>query len=174
MDKGDVMVMPQVIFFYFLVYSFLGWLIEGLFNLVTRGCFSKANFLSLPFKPMYGIAAILLIRLQILLPTWLFLICCLVVPTVVEYLSAFLLLHTFNLRYWNYGDRSYQLSGFICLRFSIYWFFLSLVLIYLIQPMVVMIYHQMQVLWFYFFPIFLLLFLTDFFLTIKTKHLATH
>ena len=52
------------IFFYFIMYSFLGWMIEGFFNLSTKGHFIKPNFLLLPVKPMYGIAATLLILIK--------------------------------------------------------------------------------------------------------------
>ena len=83
----------QSIFFYFILYSFLGWIIEGLFSLFTKGYFLKANFLRLPLKPMYGIAAILLIILKELVPSWIFLIILFTLPTVVEYVSAYLFIY---------------------------------------------------------------------------------
>ena len=36
----------------FLIYSFLGWILEGLFNRIKTGSFSKPNFLHGPVKPM--------------------------------------------------------------------------------------------------------------------------
>ena len=39
-------------------------MIEGFFNLSTKGHFIKPNFLLLPLKPMYGIAATLLILIK--------------------------------------------------------------------------------------------------------------
>lgn len=44
----------------FLVYSFLGWLLEGWYNRLVTGHFQKPNFLHGPFKPMYGIGGLLL------------------------------------------------------------------------------------------------------------------
>ena len=114
------MTLLRVIFFYFLVYSFFGWIIEGIFNLYTKGRFIKPNFLYLPLKPMYGIASVLLVQLSNLLPFWLLIPCCFIIPTAVEYLTALWLLNTFNLRYWDYSQNAYQISGFICLKFCIY------------------------------------------------------
>lgn len=159
----------RMIFFYFFIYSFLGWNIEGLFNLSTQGRFIKPNFLSLPFKPMYGIAAVLLLLLKDLVPFWLFLMCCFIVPSFVEYLTAYLLFHSFNLKYWDYSTAPYNLSGYICLRFSIYWMLLSLILVYWVHPFIISLYTHMTWFWFYFFPIMLLLLITDFCLTIRKK-----
>ena len=159
----------RTIFFYFIIYSFLGWIIEGLFSLFTKGHFLKANFLILPLKPMYGVAATLLIILKNLVPLWIFLIITFILPSVVEYISAYLLLHLFHLRYWDYSHCSYQLSGYICLKFSIYWFFLSLLLIYGLQPFIIALYHSLNWFWGYFFPISLLIFLIDFCLSVYNK-----
>lgn len=167
------MFLLHLLFFYFLLYSFIGWLIEGLFNLCTRGSFSKPNFLYLPLKPMYGITAVLLIRLHQQLSFIPFMICCFIIPIIVEYLTAYLLLHCFNLRYWDYSTEPYQLSGFICLRFFIYWGFLSLLLIYCFQPLIYPFYLSLYPLWFYFFPIFLLIFTIDFLTTLNARQKKT-
>lgn len=159
----------RMVFFYFLFYSFLGWIIEGLFNLCTRGTFIKPNFLNLPIKPMYGIASVLLIGLWQQLPFYLFVPCCFIVPAFVEYLSGFLLWHTFHLRYWDYHTQVYQLSGYVCLRFCIYWSILSFILIYFVQPYIANLYTKLSPLGFYFFPILLLIFLTDLLFTVRKR-----
>lgn len=51
----------QIVCWRLLFYSFGGWLLEGLYHLLMTGSFWKANFLLGPFKPMYGIAAVLLL-----------------------------------------------------------------------------------------------------------------
>lgn len=157
------------IFFYFIMYSFLGWMIEGFFNLSTKGHFIKPNFLLLPLKPMYGIAATLLILIKDIIPFELFLIAAFIIPSLVEYLSAYLLAHVFHLKYWDYSHCNYQLSGYICLRFSIYWLILSLVLTYGLQPFIALLYQNISWLWYYFFPVSLFIFLIDFSLTIRLK-----
>lgn len=159
----------RTVFFYFLFYSFLGWIIEGLFNRFTRGTFIKPNFLILPFKPMYGIAATLLIYLKQFSPYWVFLIGVFVFPTLVEYTTAYLIFHLFGLKYWDYSHCPHQLSGYICLRFSIYWSILSFLLIYGLHPYVVLLYTSINWFWRYFFPIALLIFITDCSLSIQAK-----
>ena len=160
------------LFFYFLVYSFLGWVIEGLFNLFTKGSFIKPNFLFLPLKPMYGFAATWLIVLKNSLPLWLFLVAAFIIPSFIEYLTAYILSHLFDLSYWDYSHCSYQLSGYICLRFSIYWFFLCLVLIYVLQPYLSIFYTLFTPIWFSIFPISFLLVLIDFLFTLKQHPLV--
>ena len=44
----------------FLIYSFLGWILEGCYNFVVAGTFRKPNFLHIPLKPMYGIGGVIL------------------------------------------------------------------------------------------------------------------
>lgn len=157
----------RAMFFYFLVYSFLGWIIEGVFNFFTKGSFFKPNFLYLPFKPMYGFAAVWLILLKNFLPFWLFLIALFVIPSCVEYLTAYALSRLFDLKYWDYSHCPHQLSGYICLRFSVYWFFLCLALIYVLHPYILIFYTAFSPIWFYIFPTGLLLILTDFLFTLK-------
>lgn len=159
----------RMICFYFFIYSFLGWIVESLFNLATKGSFMKLNFLRFPIKPMYGIASIVLVLLQSLVPLWLFIPCCFVVPSLIEYLTAALLFHTFSIKYWDYTHIPYNLSGYICLRFSIYWLCLSLFLVYGLHPMIIWFYEQVSWFWLYFFPILLLAFIIDVYGSISSK-----
>lgn len=160
------------IFFYFIIYSFFGWIIEGLFNLLTRGTFLKPNFLMLPLKPMYGIAATLLIYLKALLPIGLFLISALILPTLVEYLTAELLFRCYTLKYWDYSHCSHQYKGYICLRFSIYWFVLCIVLAYGLQPYIALFYNAISWFWHPFFPVAVFIFLLDLLLTLYHRYMA--
>lgn len=159
----------HMIFFYFCIYSFLGWNLEGLFNLFTRGHFIKSNFLILPLKPMYGIASVLLVLIKDFVPLGIFVIACLIIPSLIEYITAYSLFQSFGLKYWDYSESRYNVSGYICLRFSIYWMFLSLILVYWIHPLIHLFYVYSMRLWVYIFPITLLLLLIDFCLTLKNK-----
>lgn len=163
------MQLARTIFFYFVIYSFIGWVIEGLFNLTTRGTFIKANFLTLPLKPMYGIAATILIYVKESLPFPLFLLSALFIPSLVEYVTADLLFKCFKLKYWDYSHCPYNVSGYICLRFSIYWVILSLLLVYGVQPFIARFYLLTTWFWIGFFPIGLLILLTDLILTVRSK-----
>lgn len=163
------MIWIELFLFHFIVYSFLGWLIEGFFNLATKGSFIKPNFLWLPLKPMYGLTAALLLALKATLPLYGFLLCVLILPTFVEYSTAFLLDHYLHLKYWDYSECPHQLSGYICLRFSIYWTFLSFILLYALQPLIAALFQRFDILWTFILPFAWLMLCLDFGLTLKSK-----
>lgn len=141
-----------IIFFYFIFYSLIGWIIEGLFNLYKNKHFIKPNFLSFPIKPMYGCAAIILLILQPHIPIVLFIPLCMVIPTLVEYVSAYLLHHFLNLHYWSYAHKPYQLHSYICLEFSFYWFILVLILIFFLHTYTILLYNLISKLWLIAYP----------------------
>ena len=60
----------QKLLSYFFTYSFLGWILETAFCVLTLGEFNKRGFLYGPVCPIYGFGAIILIK-QIYI-NWLF------------------------------------------------------------------------------------------------------
>ena len=126
----------ETLLFYFIHYSFMGWIIEGIFNLLTKGSFSKPNFLLFPIKPMYGFTAILLIFSKQRLSFGLFLLAAIIFPTLVEYLTAWLMMRYFHIRFWDYSELPFNHYGYVCLTFSFYWVMLSAFLVYGVHPLV--------------------------------------
>lgn len=120
---------------YFLCYSFLGWILEGLFNLVTQGRFRKANFLHGPIKPMYGFGALALLSSYWRNPKRLFYASCWL-PCLVEFCSGYWLERCFALRYWDYRQEFGQFKGYICLKFALCWVILAQLLIKVVHPVV--------------------------------------
>lgn len=157
--------------YYFLVYSLLGWMLENVYSYSTRGVFWKEGFLLGPFKPMYGFAPVILLLLvgveesQLWQP-WArmiaFIALCVIVPTVVEYVSGYLLKVCFGRQWWDYSGYVGQLHGHICLRFSLYWGALSLLCLYGIQPLLSQNFLKIHSIWVYAGPLLLLIFLADF------------
>lgn len=124
--------------FNFIIYSFIGWIIEEAHSFVVNKKFKRAGFLIGPFKPMYGIAVTLLILCNQTLgidgsPL---IILCFLIPTTVEYISGYMLKHIFNKSYWDYSHLKYNIHGFVTLKFSLYWTLLSYIGIYFLQPVV--------------------------------------
>lgn len=154
-SSGDTaMAVAGQYFFYFMVYSFLGWVLEGTYNLYSNGSFRKEGFLKGPFKPMYGFAPLLLlIARDLTLPFPMFLLLALVIPSAVEYISGWLLKTVFQKQWWDYSEMSYQLQGHICLRFSLYWWALSVACVYGIQPFMERLYSLVQNVWGIIFPL---------------------
>lgn len=118
----------------FLIYSFLGWILEGLFNRVKVGTFRKPNFLHGPVKPMYGFGGVLLVgsykydRRHFAYNCWL-------LPLLVEYISALWLERRYALKYWDYSKEFMQMDGRICLKFALCWVILAQVVVRCIQPL---------------------------------------
>ncbi|PHV72008.1 hypothetical protein CS063_00595 [Sporanaerobium hydrogeniformans] len=158
-------------FFYFIIYSFLGWIIEGLFNWATQGSFKKPNFLLIPLKPMYGFAATFLLLFYPLVSFPFFLLLAFIIPLGVEYLSGWLLDHYYGLRFWDYRKQRFNIGGYICLQFAIYWVILSLLLLYTLQPLIAYLYFLISP-WWTFFSWFIFAYLLWDFLT--SSHYYRH
>lgn len=133
------------ILFYFFVYALGGWLLEGTFNLVTTGSFSKDNFLKLPIKPMYGISMVLLILTANTFPNWLAIAFgSLIIPTVIEFTTGTLLEVYTARKWWDYSSSKYNLGGHICLTFSFSWMILSILVIYFVHPIIATVYFSVE------------------------------
>ncbi|MDU4694647.1 MULTISPECIES: putative ABC transporter permease [Paenibacillus] len=158
--------------FYFLLYSLFGWLLENVYSFFTQGVFWKEGFLKGPYKPMYGVAPLLLLAL---VPEggggWLLVaaLLCLIIPTVVEGISGYLLLTMFGRRWWDYSGLRYQLGGHVCLRFSLYWGILSALMLKGIHPLAEQAYQSVASVWNVAGPVLLLLFAVDLVWTCLTR-----
>jgi len=132
--------------FNFILYSFIGWVIEELYSFTVTKKFKKEGFLTAPFKPMYGIASTILILYNQMLdingiPLVLL---CFLIPTTVEYISGYILKHIFNKIYWDYSKLKYNIHGFVTLKFSLYWTLLSFIGIHFLQPTIYNIYRELE------------------------------
>ena len=132
------------IIFIFVLYSFFGWILEEVYSYFVNGKFKNEGFLSGPFKPMYGIAMCLTtVCYHVLQVRGVFMwILFFIIPTVVEYISGYLLKNIFHKEYWNYRSIKCNYKGLICLRFSIYWFILISISTILIEPIIYFIYSN--------------------------------
>lgn len=100
----------RLVCFRLMLYSFGGWLLEGLYQLLMTGSFWKPNFLLGPFKPMYGIASVLLLAVRPLGKRAFFFFAQ-VIPLGVEFVSAWWLKAAFGLQYWDYSAYKYNVAG---------------------------------------------------------------
>lgn len=157
--------------FYFMTYSFLGWLLENSYSFITVKKFFKDGFFWGPFKPMYGFAPILLVYLIKPDSHWITIVLfCFLVPTLIEYVSGFLLQTFFKRQWWDYSHMPVQLHGHICLSFSICWIFLSIVCVKWIHPAIVSIYELISPYWIWLSPFVLVYFLSELMMAIR-RHL---
>lgn len=127
--------MQDKIVFYFIIYSFLGWCLESIYKTIIFKKPTNSGFLYGPFCPMYGIGAVLMIELGKLSnnPIIIF-IMSFILFSVWEYVVAIILEKCFKTKYWDYSDLKFNLQGRVCLKNSIYWGILGVLLIFVIQP----------------------------------------
>ena len=125
------------LFWQFLIYSFLGFLLEILFARVTRaGKQDRKCMLMLPLCPVYGVGALLVLHLPASLyhhPLLLFLLGALI-ATIVEYAMDLFYDKALGVRFWDYSALPWNLHGRVCLPFSAAWGLLALVLAAWIHP----------------------------------------
>ena len=129
------MIMQDKIIFYFIIYSFLGWGLESIYKTIIVRKPVNSGFLYGPFCPMYGIGAVIML-LASRLSNNIFIIFLLAVAifTVWEYIVAVVIEKLFKTKYWDYSDLKFNFQGRICLKNSIYWGILGVLLIFIIQP----------------------------------------
>lgn len=127
------------IFGYFIIYSILGYIIETLFGIVTKGVWeSRKSFLYGPFCAIYGVgASIMIICLHKYSKKYntLFILG-FIIGSVVEYLISFFGEMILHVKWWDYSDRPLNINGRICVYFSIFWGFLAIYLICSVNPKV--------------------------------------
>ena len=126
------------LYFYFLIYSFLGWVLESLFVSASTKQWVNRGFLRGPFCPIYGTGAVLvLVTLTPVLGNlaWVF-IGGVFIATIVEYVISYVLEKIFHATWWDYSQMPLNFQGRICLRRSLEWGALSVVLLKVIHPFI--------------------------------------
>lgn len=108
---------------YFLIYSFLGWVLESFYAVLVLGHFVKRGFLFGPICPIYGFGAVIFILIFDGLKghnVKKFFIS-MIVFSIFEFVASWILEMVFHLRWWDYSDAIFNIQGRICLSFSIVW-----------------------------------------------------
>ena len=119
----------------FFVYAFLGWCTEVSYAALRTGKFVNRGFLNGPVCPIYGCGVMVLVGLTPLKGNFVLLFLGSVVLTsVLELTTGFVLEKLFRQRWWDYSDKPFNLGGYICLEFSIMWGFACLFVVDILHP----------------------------------------
>ena len=139
---------------YFLIYSFLGWCLEVVYQAIKRGKVINRGFLNGPVCPVYGFGVIAVFALtKTVLPDLyamtedrmsagseageliiLFLMG-MILTTLIELIAGWLLDVCFHARWWDYSNVPLNFKGYICLPFSIIWGVAIVFVVKVIQPL---------------------------------------
>ena len=121
--------------FFFLLYCFIGWIIESTYVSVVNKKFVNRGFMRGPVIPIYGCGAMLMLLVAqpfLKYPVAVFFVG-LVSCTVLEYVTGYLMEKIFKVRYWDYSDFRFNINGYVCPGTSLSWGALTLVLNYLLH-----------------------------------------
>ncbi len=144
----------------FIIYSFIGWTMEVVWNLFTDKKLVNRGFLVGPYCPIYGVGCLLLI---ILLgrfksdPVLLFFMS-IIVCSILEYSTSYIMEKLFKARWWDYSEYKFNLNGRICAATMIPFGILGVLVVYYLNPFVSKFVPFNDI----FFYIILVLFVLDF------------
>jgi len=125
---------------YFIIYSLLGYIVEVLYGLITKGVIeSRQSFLYGPFCGIYGLGAILMVlpfkkyskanKLEIFFGSA-------IIGCVVEYFISWFGETFMQIKWWDYSNYFLNINGRVCLYFGIFWGILGIWLIKRLNPRV--------------------------------------
>ncbi len=143
---GDIL-MLAVYVIEFLLFSFVGWIIDSGYRSVTDKKWINAGYFRGPICPIYGFGALALIffvKYFDFLRVWGMLLLCWLALVVVEYVGGIFSEKVLGLKLWDYSDASYHLGGHIDVLHSLYWGILAAAFYYLVYPFV-LVFEQMVV-----------------------------
>lgn len=125
----------ELSWFYFL-YSFIGWCAEVCAAAIHKKKFVNRGFVMGPFCPIYGAGAV---ACAIFLPElrgnpfFLFL-GGLILSSFIEFATGALLEKLFHKKWWDYSGIRFNFEGYVCLRYSLLWGALAVLMIYFANP----------------------------------------
>jgi len=125
-------------FLYFIIYAFLGWTMEVVCKLIELKRFVNRGFLVGPICPIYGYGVLLIVILignntSDVLAVFLKAI---LVCSILEYFTSYIMEKMFNLRWWDYSRKKFNLNGRICLDTMIPFGLLGVFVVYILHPFV--------------------------------------
>lgn len=136
---------------YFIIYSFLGFIVETIYGMLTKGVIeSRQGCVYGPFCCIYGLgAAIMIPGLQKFKKSnWSLFIAGAIEGSAVEYLVSLVGEFLFHIKWWDYSNLPFNINGRICLVFAVFWGILALVLMRLINPHIEKAIDKMPKKWF--------------------------
>lgn len=134
-------------FLLFIIYAFLGWIVEIINNVVVFKKFVNRGFLIGPYCPIYGvgglIATIFLTKYKesiiVLFVMSMFLF------ALLEYFTSYLMEKLFKARWWDYSNYRFNINGRICLETLVPFGLLGCFAIYVVNPIIFSIFNMTNI-----------------------------
>lgn len=161
-EDPNVKITFKRILAYFIIYSFLGFIVETIFGMLTKGVIeSRRSCFYGPFCCIYGLgAAIMIPGLQKFKHSnWTLFIAGAIEGSAVEYVVSLIGELIFQIKWWDYSNMPFNINGRICILFTVFWGVLALGLMRLINPYIERMIDSIPKKIFNFLTIFLTIFL---------------
>ncbi len=132
--------MNKVVIFFllFIIYSFLGWLMEVSLIFISKKKIVNRGFLLGPICPIYGYGVLGILFLignatTDILSVFLksILIC-----SLLEYFTSYIMEKMFKARWWDYSNKKFNINGRICLETMLPFGILGTFIVYILNPLV--------------------------------------
>lgn len=152
----------------FLIYSFIGWIVEVSAFLIQDHKFVNRGFFIGPVVPIYGTGGILITILLTKYQSDPIVLFCMavIVCSILEYLTSYVMEKIFKTRWWDYSNKKFNINGRICLSNLILFGIMGLVMVYLINPFLIDILNKIDpILLKCVVSILMVLFIIDFFVS---------
>jgi len=126
------------IFIYLIIYSFIGWLYESTLCSISAKKIINRGFLNGPICPIYGFGAIavILVFYQRVENIGILFLGSMLLTSVVEYITSFLLEKIFHTKWWDYSNRHFNIKGRIFLLGAVVFGAFSVLAIKFIHPLI--------------------------------------
>lgn len=124
---------------YFIIYSVVGFVIETIFGLITKGVIeSRRSSMYLPICCIYGVGAVVMILgLQHFKKNnYSLFFGGFVIGSIIEYVVSLVGEFIFHIKWWDYSDMAFNINGRICIAFSFFWGVLAIYLMSHFNPIV--------------------------------------
>ena len=123
-------------FIYFILFAFIGWLLETCFTFYALGHFTKRGFLYGPLCPIYGWGALILIMFfgRYRKNNLKLFIYAAIVFTAFEYLVSYGMEALFSLKWWDYTEEFMNLNGRVSIFYTFAWGIIAILFINFIYP----------------------------------------
>ena len=126
------------IFLLFIIYSFLGWIVEVIANLIENKKFINRGFLIGPYCPIYGVGLLIIINfLKSYVNSYIIVfVMSMFICMTLEYLTSYVMEKLFNARWWDYSDKKFNLNGRVCLETTIPFGLGGMAIMYIVNPVI--------------------------------------
>ncbi len=133
-------------FLIFFIYSSVGYVCEIFCSSIYQRKIVNRGFLCGPYCPIYGVGSLFILYTLLRFkddPVVVFILGALI-TSALEYFTSFILEKIFHNKWWDYSTHHCNINGRICLQNTILFGLGSLLIIYLVQPIIVKILNQVS------------------------------